>query len=80
MIQTRNFRECQIDPNYFIFSYNKDDEQIDLQANTEFDLYPIQQDDYFLDEEKLFKKTEDMNSYMKNLQGGSDAFQENELQ
>ena len=30
LIKTRNFRECEIDPNYLIFSYNADDEMIDL--------------------------------------------------
>ena len=30
LIKTRNFRECEIDPNYLIFSFNQDDDMIDL--------------------------------------------------
>lgn len=40
LIKTRNFCECEIDPNYFIFSYNADDDKIDTQDNFKYDFYP----------------------------------------
>jgi len=30
LIKTRNFKECAIDPRYYIFSHNEDDDKIDL--------------------------------------------------
>lgn len=79
-IKTRNFRECQVDSKYLIFSYNDDDLKIQL---------PPKQPEYSKilehptpneNQEKQADRPYQDDTYIKNLWGGSDAFQEHELQ
>jgi len=65
-----------VDSKYLIFSYNDDDLKINIEQPPKFDLNPMMREHQ---DKQADRKYQD-NTYIKNLYGGSDAFQENELQ
>lgn len=81
LIKTRNFKECAIDPRYYIFAHNEDDDKIDIRdsprLNEYFNSQAITRED---DKNAANDNLGDSITYTRNLQASTDAFQENEMQ
>lgn len=87
LIKTRNFKECAIDRRFYIFSHNEDDDKIDLRDSPRLNEFfnkkeqtPVGEATQNDEKDPDADPANDKVTYSRNLQAGTDAFQENEMQ